>query len=245
MGEPTVSVVIAACNQAGHLPQALQCVKEQTLSSSRLQVIAVNDGSTDSTSEILRRNAGWIERIERENRGLPASCNEGLQRARGRYFARLDSDDSAEPDWLAALVRALEADPQAACAIPDRWEGDGAAWRQVQPHVENLYSLIACGTLFRTELLRAIHGFRPLYWEEYDLYLRLRPKGRFLRVERPLYRYRRHAGGMTADEERRRRGWKELADLWGVETLRAAGQSPELEWAVQTAGAPFPPGVRG
>lgn len=250
MNEPMVSVVVAAFNQAEHLPGALRSLREQTLPSSRLQVIAVNDGSADGTSEILRRwaearggasssagrSAGWIERIERENRGLPASCNEGLERARGLYFARLDSDDFAEPAWLETLVRALEADPQAVCAVPDRWEGDLSAWRQVQPQVENLYSLIACGTLFRTEDLRAVGGFRPLYWEEYDLYLRLRSRGRFLRVKRPLYRYRKHAGGMTSDDEKRRRGWEELAEVWGLETLRAAGQSRELEQAIGAKG---------
>ena len=233
MNEPLVSVLIAACNQAEHLPQALRSLREQTLPASRLQVIAVNDGSTDGTSEILRGCAGWIERIERENRGLPASCNEGLERSRGRYFARLDSDDAAEPDWLETLIQALEADPQAACAVPDRLEGDGPDWRRVRIETENLYSLIACGTLFRTEDLRAVGGFRPLYWEEYDLYLRLRSKGRFLHVERPLYRYRKHAGGMTADEERRRKGWEELAGVWGMEMLRSAGLSRDLEKAIR------------
>lgn len=232
MVEPLVSVVIAACNQAQHLPQALESLRRQTLAAHQVQVIAVNDGSQDGTGQILR-GCDWIDRIERENRGLTASCNEGLERARGRYLARLDSDDSAEPDWLEALVNVLEQEPQAACVVPDRWEGDGDTWHRVRPDPQNLYSLIACGTLFRTSDVRGVGGFRPLYWEEYDLYLRLRPRGRFARLERPLYRYRRHSGGMTSDDERRRLGWRELVEIWGADTLRSAGVSRELEQEVR------------
>ena len=233
MKEPLVSVVIAACNQAEHLPRTLRSLKEQTLPSSQIQVIAVNDGSVDGTAEILRSCSDWVETLEQENRGLPASCNVGLQAARGRYFARLDSDDFAQPDWLETLVRALETHPQASCAVPDRMEGDGAVWRTIPAQTENLYSLIACGTLFRTEALRALGGFRSFYWEEYDLYLRLRSQGRFLHVERPLYHYRKHADAMTADADKRRQGWKELTEMWGIQTLRSAGSNPELDQAVR------------
>lgn len=228
---PDVSVVVATCNQAATLPETLRSLRAQTLAPNRWELILIDDGSTDETAEILRHAGARM--VRQENKGLPAGCNTGLRLARGRYFTRIDSDDFAEPDWLETLFRALEADPHAVCAVPDRREGEGAVWRPVQAETENLYSLIACGTLFRARDLRAIGGFRPLYWEEYDLYLRLRSQGRFLHVARPLYGYRRHAGGMTSNPEKRRQGWKELAELWGVETLRSAGVSPDLEQAIR------------
>jgi GT2 family glycosyltransferase len=98
---------------------------------------------------------------------------------------------------------------------------------------DNLYSLIACGTLFRTELLRAIGGYRAFYWEEYDLYLRLRTQGRFLHVAAPLYTYRRHAAGMTGSRRARHEGWRQLAQIWGAQALREAGVNPELEEALR------------
>ena len=230
---PEVSVVVVTRNQAATLPETLRSLRAQTLAPDRWELIVIDDGSTDETAEILRREAGGARVVRQETQGLPAGCNTGLRLARGRYFTRIDSDDVAEPDWLETLFRALEADPLAVCAVPDRREGDGAVWRAVRAETENLYSLIACGTLFRARDLRAIGGFRPLYWEEYDLYLRLRSQGRFLHVERPLYGYRKHDGGMTSDREKRRQGWKELAELWGVEALRSAGVSPDLEQAIR------------
>lgn len=230
---PEVSVVMATFNQAATLPETLRSLRAQTLAPERWELIIIDDGSTDATAEILRREAGTARVVRQENQGLPTACNRGLELAFGEYFTRIDSDDFAEPGWLETLVRALDSDRQAVCAVPDRREGSEHAWRTVPSEVDNLYSLIACGTLFRTQELRAAGGFRPLYWEEYDLYLRLRPRGRFLHVNQPLYGYRKNEAGMTADLQRRRQGWKELVKLWGVETLRTAGASQDLEQAIR------------
>jgi len=230
---PAVSVVIATCNQATTLPETLRCLRTQTLAPHRWELLIIDDGSTDETAEILRRDAGWAQVVRQENRGLPAACNTGLGLARGRYLARMDSDDSAAPDWLERMTDALEAAPDASCAVPDRFETDGRTHRLVRSEPDNLYSLIACGTLFRTKLLRSIGGYRPFYWEEYDLYLRLRPMGSFLHVRSALYTYRKHAGAMTQSREARHRGWRELASVWGEQALRSAGPNPDLEEALR------------
>jgi len=229
MPDPQISVLLATCNQAATLPDALASLRAQTLAAEHWELIVVNDGSTDPTAEILSRHAGWAQVIHQENRGLAASCNAGLERARGEYLARIDSDDLASPQWLEKIRVALEGVPDASCAVPDRYERDRTGQRQVRVDPGNLYSLIACGTLFRTELLRRIGGYRPCYWEEYDLYLRLRPLGRFLHVPDPLYIYRRHAASMTHSKEARLAGWRQLLGRWGEETLRAAGAHPDLE----------------
>ena len=84
------------------------------------------------------------------------------------------------------------------------------------------------------DAVRAVGGYRPLFWEEYDLFLRLRALGPFLHLPRPLYRYRRHEGSMTADPERRRAGWRELLAAWDLASLRAAGRDEELEMIAST-----------
>ena len=231
MKRPAVSVVMATHNQAATLSEALKSLKAQKLPAAEAEVIVVNDGSTDETARILRRHQGWIRLIETEHRGLVSSCNEGLAAARGRYFTRIDSDDLADPYWLLELSHLLEQDPGACCVIPDRYELHGTARRRVNVDPSNLYSLTACGTLFRTESVRKAGGFRPFYWEEYDLYLRLKTLGPFLHWPEPLYLYRKHPGGMTHNESERKDGWRELAQAWGSEALRAAGSHPELEFA--------------
>lgn len=233
MKGPAISVVMATCNQAPSLVDALSSLRAQTLSPHQWELIVINDGSTDETEEILRQNSHPLQAIHQSNQGLAASCNTGLRLARGEYFARMDSDDLASPDWLERMVDALEAAHDATCAVPDRTEWEGAGKRHVRVDPDNLYSLTACGTLFRTDLLRAIGGYRSFYWEEYDLYLRLRSRGRFLHVPVPLYTYRRHAAAMTQSRDARYKGWRELAQTWGEQALRAAGVNPELEEALR------------
>jgi len=224
---------MATYNQAGYLRQALDSIRAQTLPYNDFEVIVINDGSTDGTSEILRGYEGWIRLIERENRGLVASCNEGLGLARGCYFARLDSDDFVAPEWLECLVDASQANPKACCVYSDRYELCYGQWRYVKVQPNNLYTLQACGTLIRTNALRGAGGFRPFYWEEYDLYLRLRQVNEFAHVPRPLYMYRKHTDRMTYDVSKRLEGWLQLAREWGSDTLRSAGFDPDLNKALE------------
>ena len=233
MRNPQISVIMATYNQAATLAGTLSSLRAQTLSPDRWELIVVNDGSTDATKETLGQNTPALRAIHQPNQGLVTSCNTGLRLAQGEYFARIDSDDLASPDWLERMAAALETVPEASCAVPDRYEWDGTGKRHVQVELDNLYSLTACGTLFRTELLRTIGGYHHFYWEEYDLYLRLRSLGRFLHVAAPLYTYRRHAATMTQSREARHKGWRELAGAWGEQVLRAAGVNPELEEALR------------
>ena len=233
MSKPLISVVVATYNQARYLRQALDSLRLQILPPDEFEVIVINDGSTDKTSEILQDYRGWIHLRERENRGLIASCNEGLAVARGHYFARLDSDDFVAANWLRCLAEAVELNPKACCAYPDRYEGEEETWHYVKAQSDNLYSLEACGTLFRTDVVRQVGAFRPFYWEEYDLYLRLRHQGEFVHVPQPLYMYRKHAASMTCDLSDRLEGWLQLAKEWGPDTLGSVGFDDELDKALQ------------
>lgn len=233
MSKPLATVVMATYNQARYLRQALDSLRAQTLSYDDFEVIVINDGATDETPEILQEYKGWIHLVERENRGLVASCNEGLALARGRYFARLDSDDFVAPEWLECLVKALQSGPDACCAYPDRYEVQGDEYRYVEAQPGNLYSLEACGTLFRTDVVKTVGGFHSFYWEEYDLYLRLRQLGTFIHLPQPLYMYRRHSDSMTHSASKRREGWLQLAREWGIDILKSVGFDPDLDEALQ------------
>lgn len=233
MIRPLVTVVMATYNQATYLRQALDSLMAQTLSLDDFEVIVINDGSTEETSEILQDYKGWINLIERENKGMVVSCNEGLALARGSFFARLDSDDFVAPEWLEYLVRALQANLTSSCAYPDRYELHDGQWIYIKVQPDNLYTLEACGTLIRTNMLKEVGGFRPFYWEEYDLYLRLSQVGKFIHVPYPFYVYRKHANSLTYDASKRIEGWLELAEEWGIERLKTAGLNPDLDRVFQ------------
>lgn len=232
---PKVSVVIAAYNQAQHLPQALESVLAQDLDPELFEVVVVDDGSTDETPAILNQCGSRIIVVRQTNQGLPAACNAGFATARGGFIARLDADDFVAPAWLRRELEVFERTPKACCVYPDYVQlfTDGAL-ESMSIEPGNLYSLLACGTMVKADAIRAVGGVRTFFWEEYDLYLRLQEHGTFVHVPEPLYVYRRHDANMTNDSQARQAGWRQLIRAWGSERLLAAGSSPELTEALTT-----------
>lgn len=105
MGKPVVSVLIPVYNVEDYLSRCLDSVLGQTLQ--RIEVICVNDGSTDGSLEILekyRKKDKRLKIISKENGGLPSARNAGLDAARGEYIGFVDSDDYVESDMFEKLV---------------------------------------------------------------------------------------------------------------------------------------------
>lgn len=93
-----VSVIVPVYNAAKYLDEALNSVFGQTHLT--LEVIAVNDGSTDDSLQVLTRYASRITIIDSVNKGTPAARNQGIQAAKGAYLAFLDADDLWHPEKL-------------------------------------------------------------------------------------------------------------------------------------------------
>lgn len=107
---PIVSVIIPVFNSAKYIEDALKSVLKQTLSD--IEIIIIDDGSTDGSLDIInsvldKNNSKNIDvmLISRENRGVAATRNEGLQKARGIYLMQIDSDDWISHDMLELLYK--------------------------------------------------------------------------------------------------------------------------------------------
>lgn len=104
MIRPRVSVIIPVYNTGKYLEKALMSLKEQTLSN--IEVIAIDDGSTDNSAEILQE---WTSKLDmivltKKNAGQASARNDGLDIAAGDYIYFLDSDDWIDPDTLESCV---------------------------------------------------------------------------------------------------------------------------------------------
>ena len=109
-GVPAVSVLLPTFDRAAYLVASVQSVLAQTMRD--LELVVIDDGSTDDTAAVLARIDDPRLRVVRQpHAGCAAALNAGLAVARGRYIARNDSDDVWHPDLLAVLVPRLEADP--------------------------------------------------------------------------------------------------------------------------------------
>lgn len=106
---PLVSVILPVFNGGTYLKCSIQSILNQTLND--FEFIIIDDGSTDGSAEILQGFASGDKRIrliQRPNKGLVFSLNEGLSLARGKFIARMDSDDFSHPERLKAQVELLE-----------------------------------------------------------------------------------------------------------------------------------------
>ena len=103
---PLVSVIIPNYNGAPFIAEALETVFEQRLNN--LEVIVIDDGSTDNSMEILERFRSQIKLISTENFGAAAARNSGMKAARGEFIAFLDSDDLWTKDKLTRQLYMLQ-----------------------------------------------------------------------------------------------------------------------------------------
>ena len=138
--EPLVSICIRNFNCEKFLSYAIESALAQTYP--HIEVIVLDDGSTDRTPEVLRAWAGRDERIvvitSLENQGIPAALNVGLRHARAPYVARLDSDDIMMPRRLAAQAAVLESQPDVVLVSCAYEIMDSDDWLKIFPEAASI-----------------------------------------------------------------------------------------------------------
>jgi glycosyltransferase involved in cell wall biosynthesis len=110
MSLPLVTVIIGAYNAERYLAEAIDSVLAQT--HPRLELIVVDDGSTDGSGRIAESYGDPVRCIRQENGGMAAARNRAVPEARGSYLSFLDADDRFPPDKLARQLAVFEADPE-------------------------------------------------------------------------------------------------------------------------------------
>ena len=111
MSNSLVSIILPVYNAQEYIAQAIESILSQSYE--QFELILIDDGSTDSSLKIMQSYVdARIEIISRENRGLVESLNEGIQKARGKYIARMDADDISMPQRLEKQVVFMENSPE-------------------------------------------------------------------------------------------------------------------------------------
>lgn len=109
MNNVIISVILPVYNAEKYVSQALESISNQTFKD--FEIIAINDGSTDNSLNIMQEYAKKEPRmriISRENRGLVATLNEGIQQAKGKWIARMDADDISLPERFEKQLKFFE-----------------------------------------------------------------------------------------------------------------------------------------
>jgi hypothetical protein len=126
---PTFSIVSAVYNVARYLPDFIATIEGQDYDLSKVQVVMVNDGSTDDSLELIEqwrsRAPGLVTVIDQPNAGQSAARNAGLAVASGTWITFTDPDDTLDSNYLSQVAAALDQDPRIAMAavqIVNVWE---------------------------------------------------------------------------------------------------------------------------
>jgi glycosyltransferase involved in cell wall biosynthesis len=206
-----VSVVIATFNYARFLRESVESVLSQTWSD--LEVIVVDDGSTDETPAIMHRwqDDARVIYLRQDHQGAAAAYNVGLRMASGAYVAVQGADDAWLPDKLSRQVAALEAQPGIGLVYSDTTVVDANGIPQRGhfydtgrlPHVGRVLPMLlldnfvpASSVVMRRGVLQAVglHEETLEVCEDWDLWLRIAARFDFGYVDAPLVRTRRHGG---------------------------------------------------
>jgi len=205
---PIVSVIIPCYNQANFLAEAVESIARQSFR--ELEIIIVNDGSTDNTSEIalslVRRFTEYrILLIEQENQGLPAARNVGIERSSGKYILPLDADDKIDRDFLAKTVDILEQQLNISIVYTDVQEF-GEEFNII-PSIDwdfeklCLMNYITATALFRREVWLENRGYKNEMkdgYEDWEFWLNAAANGfKGKRLPLPLFFYRKRSASMV------------------------------------------------
>jgi glycosyltransferase involved in cell wall biosynthesis len=215
-----ISVVIPCYNAKRYLAGALRSVLSQGWSS--LEVIVVDDGSSDGSADLVAREFPEVVLLRQSNQGAAAARNLGIRHARGEWIAFLDSDDVWLPGKLKAQWQRIQAEPGARMVYTawKEWESECA-----EPSGEDLASLIegagketwggpsgwiypqllldcvvwTSTVMAQRSLLEEVGPFDPelRLGQDYDLWLRASRLTPILRVHKPYALYRIHPANST------------------------------------------------
>lgn len=204
---PAISVALSVYNGERFLRAAIESVLAQSFTS--FEFLILDDGSTDSTRQIIADYAARDDRIRpilRENRGLIASLNQLLEEARAPLVARMDADDICHPDRFMRQCAFLEAHPDHGvigswsedideCGRPCVTTGTDhpVTHDEVLAVLEHRSPLCHPAVMARRDVLLAVGGYHEAYrhCEDYDLWLRLAGRTKLANLPERLLLYRR------------------------------------------------------
>ena len=206
-----VAVVIPCYNHGHFLGEAIASAFQQAYRP--VEVVVVDDGSTDATIEVASRYG--VRCVRQTNRGLPAARNAGLAAVTGDYVVFLDADDRLLPGALEVGAAALDRHPEAVFAVGRHRciAADGTRLPSTQrPRVDHdhyvslvrwCWIVMPAVAIFRRTALEQVGGFDPTYRyaEDYDLYLRLTWRYPIVDHYTEVAEYRQHAATLSRNAE--------------------------------------------
>jgi glycosyltransferase involved in cell wall biosynthesis len=205
---PKVSICIPTYNRKDYLKETLDSVFAQTYRD--YEVVVLDDGSTDGTEEMIKTADYKVRYYWQQNRGDAAARNKLLELAQGKFITFLDSDDLLMPDAVERMMKVMEAEGGDIVVYGPylRIDQNGNVYGRCKRKLHSghitkyLFQNIlvhSCGSMFPQKAIEEAGGFDETLpvCSDYDLWLRLSLKYRFIALQEPTFRRRRHLGNLS------------------------------------------------
>jgi glycosyltransferase involved in cell wall biosynthesis len=206
-----VSVIIPTYNRSQFVTEAIDSVLHQTYPN--IELIVVNDGSTDDTEQKLQPYLGNIIYEWQENQGPGPAVNTGLRVAKGKYIARLDDDDLFTPDKIEKQVKVFGENPDVGLVTSGCFITDSIGriisvqkapdFSEYGPFLSFIldYNLLQPTVMVRRECHdhAKVGLYKNTYAQEFNIFLRISRYWKVWVIDQPLALHRRHSGNRTVD----------------------------------------------
>lgn len=207
---PLVTIGVSAFNRKELLRSCLESLLKQSYKN--IEIIVVDDGSSDGTAEMMSAEFPQIKYIYQENSGDAAAKNHAARAGKGDYIVFNDSDDLFFPDAVEKLVNALPDKPNA-CSygtyqtidaegndVPTKGKVDVYPSGRITGELIRHILVNNCGTLIPRQLFLDKGGFNTALKVsyDYDFFLRLSLESEFYAVQKPVFKRRRHDSNMSS-----------------------------------------------
>jgi glycosyltransferase involved in cell wall biosynthesis len=192
-----ISVVIPTYNRIALVERAIDSVLRQSIKP--FDIIVVDDGSDDGTSEMIQKKYRSINLVQQQNSGVSAARNNGIKHAKGDWIALLDSDDEWTEKKLENQANRLIKNPDYHfCHTNEIWIRNGVRVNQKKRHQKyggyifdkclDICRISPSSTLFKKNILEHVGWFDTQLpvCEDYDLWLRITADYKILFVDEPL-----------------------------------------------------------
>ena len=204
-----VSIVICNYNREKLVERAIRSCLSQVCNQRQLEIIVVDDGSTDNSMATIKSFGNDITLVAlHENKGIAHASNVGLSKATGDYWMRVDSDDYLSSDAINTYSLFLDHNAAFSYVFGDilRMSIDGEVMNRINLSPIDYHFQYGAGVLFRRDELLDIGGYDTNLRnaEDYDLFLRLKALNKkYHHIPVPLYRYYDGSDNLTKDPNRK------------------------------------------
>ena len=234
---PNISVLLPAFNAEKYIESSIQSILNQTYSN--FELIILNDGSSDSTEEIIKsfKDTRILYINNEQNIGLVSTLNKGLKLAKGKYIARMDADDISYIDRFSKQYLFLENNPSYIICSSSRKNFNDSNNREHISYMPVSDSAIRISSIFGTPFTHPAVMFRKeivlennlfydksfKYTQDYDLWIRMLKYGKGYNFNEALLAYRKTPGSQTFNNSKNFKNRKKIISSVQDRALKSLG----------------------